>query len=183
MNHTLLKKVVSSAIVVMVLTFLIAGLEFYGVTNVGLGRLCFVGAWVLSVGGLVFSEWLWSRSLKFRIAVGVLYAISCFAALIELDDWARLHGVPQQQSPVQISIKQEPQKQEENPVQGSEEISRVQPLQSSHAKPQVQVSDAPQGIKPNHRDNSGNTTSETRVLPTNPTPVTTMPASTIQERP
>ena len=88
----ILKRCAGSAIVALMFAFLIAALTTYGVINVGAARLFLLGLFVLGVGGIVFSEWLWSKAVATKIMVGVLVSIVWGVALIRLDQWARSHG-------------------------------------------------------------------------------------------
>jgi hypothetical protein len=90
--HTLLKRIAGSAILILLLTCLIASLTFYGVIDVGLGRLFLILVFILGVGGVIFSEWLWKQDLAIKIVVGVVVCIVWAFALIKLDGWARSHG-------------------------------------------------------------------------------------------
>jgi hypothetical protein len=92
MNHSLLKRIVGSAFVVLVVTFLIAGLQFYGVISIALGRICFLIAWFIGVAGIVFSEWLWQRRIRDKIVVGISAAFIFGLCLFFLDKWAKANG-------------------------------------------------------------------------------------------
>ena len=88
LDHTLVKRIVGSALVVFIVTLLIAALTFYGVINMALARLCLILVFLLGVGGIVFSEWVWSQDRKMKIWVGIGATIVWAISLVGLDRWA-----------------------------------------------------------------------------------------------
>jgi hypothetical protein len=93
LDHTVVKRILGSVFVVAILACAIAGLQFYGVIHVGLGRIFFGLIWVIGVSGIIFSERLWKESVFVKIFVGSLPAILLALVLIWLDGWARKHGL------------------------------------------------------------------------------------------
>jgi hypothetical protein len=79
-----------------IVPFVIAGLQFYGVIDMALGRICFVVAYLIGLGGIAFSEFLWDKEVSTKVFVAVIAATVWSAALFSLDVWARKH-VPVQQ--------------------------------------------------------------------------------------
>jgi len=128
MNHTLVKRIVGSAFVVLVITFVVAGLQFYGVISMALGRICFFFAWWIGVAGIVFSEWLWQRRRRDKIAVGLSAALILGLCLFRLDGWAKAHGPTKTVATEGDDRKQEKGGEAANPPQlpSAQSIRKVQ---------------------------------------------------------
>ncbi|MGA2635803.1 MAG: hypothetical protein ABSF16_16330 [Terracidiphilus sp.] len=95
MDHTLLKRLLGSGIVVAMLALIIAGLQFYGVINMALGRSCFLAVLSIGVAGIVFSEWVWKQNIWLKIAVGFVASLVLGIGIFWLDTWAKTHGSEQ----------------------------------------------------------------------------------------
>jgi hypothetical protein len=94
MDHTLFRRFLGSAIVVVMLSLVIAGLQFYGVINMALGRFCFELVWIIGVGGIIFSEWVWKKKLWLKLVVGSVASAVLGIGIYCLDAWAKTHGSP-----------------------------------------------------------------------------------------
>jgi hypothetical protein len=103
MDHTLLRRFLGSSIVVVMLSLVIAGLQFYGVINMALGRLCFELVWVIGVVGIIFSEWVWKKKLWLKVVVGSVASAALGIGIYCLDAWAKTHGAPTSPSTPQIA--------------------------------------------------------------------------------
>jgi hypothetical protein len=92
MDHTLFRRFLGSAIVVVMLSLVIAGLQFYGVINMALGRFCFESVWIIGVGGIIFSEWVWKKKFGLKLVIGVAASAVLGIGIYCLDAWAKTHG-------------------------------------------------------------------------------------------
>lgn len=91
MGPTTVKRIIGSAFVVLIITFLIAGFQFYGVISAGLGELCFTAAWLIGTLWLIFSGWLWDREVSTKVFVGVIGSIIWGVCLLYVNGWAEGH--------------------------------------------------------------------------------------------
>jgi hypothetical protein len=92
MDRAILNRLLGSAIVALVLTLSVAGLQFYGVINMTLGRICFIGVFSVGCGGIVFSEWLWKQEVRTKVFAGMLGILLWAFVIWRMDEWARTHG-------------------------------------------------------------------------------------------
>ena len=91
MDRTTAKRTLGSVFISLPLMFILTALKFYGVPGEGIGELCFLGAWLVGVAGIVFSEWLWERAVCDKVFVGISIAIVWGLALYGLNNWAMAH--------------------------------------------------------------------------------------------
>src|SRR5579862_6080347 len=99
MDRTFLNRILGGSVFCFCLLLVIAGLQFYGVINMTIGRICFICVFIAGASGILFSETLWKRDdVRDKIFVGIMAVILWGSAIYWLDGWARAHG-PQPSPP------------------------------------------------------------------------------------
>lgn len=91
MDRTNAKRLLGSIFFTLTLTLIFQALKSYGVVSVIVGELCLVGAWLVGIIGLVFSEWTWNRSVREKIFITTIGAVIYGVVLLEFNDWAMAH--------------------------------------------------------------------------------------------
>lgn len=93
MDRKLFWRITTSAILALATTLLIAALQFYGVINMGLGRLLLIAVYVVLLGVIMFSKWVWRKTPWLAALVFIVAALIVGGLLLKLDKWAVAHGI------------------------------------------------------------------------------------------
>lgn len=91
------KRVLSSAILALLVMLLIAALQFYGVVSALIGKVCLILIWLIGVIAVLSSARVHRLGWRGKVLTLIASAIPFAVCLIWLNAWATRHGQPIQQ--------------------------------------------------------------------------------------
>ena len=128
MDRTTARKIIGSPFFSVPLMFVLTALKFYGVGGEVIGKLCLVGAWLVGVAGVVFSEWLWNRSIRDKIFISIMSSVAFGAMLFALNNWALAHR-PDSPKVAEVTVTPAPALRSPSPTPPAIPLSAAKPRQ------------------------------------------------------